>query len=314
VLFSHASNHGLSISPEISFSGAGRYGVFLFFILSAFLLSKQFIACSLKGSELKLFTKTYIIRRFFRIYPLFTCTLFVYYLLNLIGYPVFNLTEVGVIKHLLLIDGQFILWTIPVEFQYYFILPFVTLILLKIKHVWLLISIVLLFSIFWWLIFPPKNVSYLVPFLPIFILGSGTALLSQFMNQLNIKTIIKYLFNTFALISFVSFFVLTPAFYNQLFLQNVVHTEFHDQFFLFSIISCILVLSVVHGDGMIKKMMETKFFVFWGNISFSAYLGHMIILDNMHFLHAPSIIKLVVFIFLTSLCSYPSLSDYLSRS
>ena len=48
VLLTHASNNGYHVLPGVSFSGTGRSGVFLFFVLSAFLLTSQVLAWDTK--------------------------------------------------------------------------------------------------------------------------------------------------------------------------------------------------------------------------------------------------------------------------
>jgi len=308
VLLSHASNRGLSINPELSFSGAGRYGVFLFFVLSAFLLTRQFLESDHNNDELPPFLKHYFLRRVLRIYPLFIASLAVYYFLNVIGHSVIKLNEVDLIKHIVLLDGKDIFWTIPVEFQYYFVLPIVALILDKAKRVIVTTVFIITFSVLWWSLFPPEYVANLVPFAPIFIMGSCAAFISHQLN--NTQQILlqrwKYILNFGAMFFFASFFVYIPRFFNTLFSLSVGRTEFHEQFFLFSMLSVGLILCVIHGDGAIKKLMESRLFVFWGKVSFSAYLGHMIILGNIYIFPFSSTIKLVIFIVLTAFFSHLS--------
>lgn len=309
VLFSHASNSGLSIHPELSFSGAGRYGVFLFFVLSAFLLTRQFLESNPSKEELKPFIRHYFLRRVLRIYPLFIASITVYYLLNVIGYSVINLNEVDLIKHIVLLEGEGIFWTIPVEFQYYFVLPIVALILSKAENAIVTTIFILAFSVFWWLAFPPEYVANLVPFAPIFIIGSCAAFVSHRLNNSQQRLIQRweYALNFGAIFFFAMFFVFTPRFFNTLFSQGVGRTEFHEQFLLFSILSASLILCVIHGNGVINKIMESRLFVFWGKVSFSAYLGHMIILSSINkIVPFSSSIKLAVFVVLTAFFSYLS--------
>jgi peptidoglycan/LPS O-acetylase OafA/YrhL len=96
----------------------GRTGVYLFFVLSGFLLSRQ-----LHNAGLTAVTLTrYFVARAFRIYPPFIPVLAY---LVLVGYN--NFTERMPIdlalRHLTLQEGALIYWTIVVEFQFYFILP-----------------------------------------------------------------------------------------------------------------------------------------------------------------------------------------------
>ena len=165
VLLSHASNEGLLFHNKLSFSGAGRYGVFLFFILSSFLLTKQFLITNITAISLK----RYFIRRFLKIYPLFITASILYYLYSFIK-PVYITNKTELIKTLLLLDGPGIFWTIPVEFQYYFLIPLISFILIRLKKVSILITFI--FITIWQLFFPPVYTSYLLPFLSIFLIGS----------------------------------------------------------------------------------------------------------------------------------------------
>lgn len=304
VLLSHASNHGMSIHPYLSFSGAGRYGVFLFFVLSAFLLTRQFLESAPKGNEIKPFISHYLLRRFLRIYPLYLVLLMLYYILG-----IFNITETVLIKSIFLFDARGVFWTIPVEFQYYFLLPIVSLLLLRTERITFVVIVVSLFVPVWWLFFPPEYGKNVIPFLPIFVLGSGTAYISHKIqnsyNNAKHKLLLK-IYNLFAICSFLAFIVFIPNYFNFIFSQNVVYIEFHKQFLLFSILSSILVFSVVHGNGFIKKLMETKFMIFWGHISFSAYLGHMIVLTYVKKLDVTALYQWIIFIFIVASTSYLS--------
>jgi len=242
VLFSHASNSGLSLHPSLSFSGAGRYGVFLFFVLSSFLLTKQFLDKDFKKGEFKPFVAYYLKRRFLRIFPLFVLSLVVYYMLHTYGYSIYPINEVVFFKTLLLMEGPGIFWTIPVEFQYYFIIPIISLAIIKVRKPILIIVFIVIFISIWWYFIPPKYVVNILPFLPIFLLGSLTAYISKMIKvYLSRKKYVSNIFNVFSIFCFLSFIFLTPNFYNHLFHENIGRTYFHKEFLLFSLLSCCLV-------------------------------------------------------------------------
>ncbi|MEY8199454.1 MAG: acyltransferase family protein, partial [Colwellia sp.] len=132
VIFSHTSNVGMQYLPMLDLSGIGKSGVFLFFLLSSFLLTLQLLK---KGSDI--FTvgtmSHYWQRRFFRIYPLFTLYLLSalltpYLIFQLLGRSdtgvPFHLTLQEFIGHMTLQEGKSVTWSIAVEFKFYFILPF----------------------------------------------------------------------------------------------------------------------------------------------------------------------------------------------
>ena len=307
VLLSHASNQGISIHPAFSFSGAGRYGVFLFFVLSAFLLTRQFLESRLNRNEIVPFVRHYFLRRFLRIFPLFIAALFCYYLLHKLGWGIYKIDEAMLLKSIFLLDAVGVFWTIPVEFQYYFILPLVALGFLQVKRTSVLLVGVLIFVALWWRLFPPKYVAHLLPFLPIFLLGSTAAFISYKIhayNKVDSRVFPVMIANYIALGSAALFRVLIPGYFNYLFSQNVPRTQFHEQFLLFALLSSVLVLSTVHGNGVVKKIMESKFLVFWGNVSFSAYLGHTIVLSVVRQTGFSPSIKLIIFLTVTAILSY----------
>lgn len=103
-------------------AGSGKIGVWLFFVLSAFLLTNTFIQ---KGFGVQNIT-SYIIGRFIRIMPLYILTLIIY-----CAFGYFSLQEAYSIFKLNNPWGH--LWTIAVEFKFYFLLPFICFILIRIQ-------------------------------------------------------------------------------------------------------------------------------------------------------------------------------------
>jgi peptidoglycan/LPS O-acetylase OafA/YrhL len=101
-------------------AGSGKIGVWLFFVLSAFLLTNTFIQ---KGFGLKNIT-SYATGRIIRIIPLYIITLIVYcafgYFPPQTAYEIFKLDFPW---------GH--LWTIAVEFKFYFLLPIFAFVLIK---------------------------------------------------------------------------------------------------------------------------------------------------------------------------------------
>lgn len=71
VLFGHATNQGLSPWLEGYFLSRGKLGVYLFFIISAYLLDKQIIQVWQQGRGNASYWRYYIGRRIMRIFPPF---------------------------------------------------------------------------------------------------------------------------------------------------------------------------------------------------------------------------------------------------
>lgn len=312
VLVSHAANDGLIFCNGIRFSGAGHYGVFLFFVLSAFLLTRQFLVAEQGRGFTPAGMGHYFVRRFLRIYPLFTAALIVYYMLNRLGLLIIPVSEEMIVKSLFLLDAEGIFWTIPVEFQFYFILPFVAFLLyLQSSRLAVLLEGIL-FCWVWTVFFPPQYTKNLMPFLPIFIIGAISAWLYVSLTKVK-KTKEKSLAgnqmlnNIMAMVMLLLFIVLIPDVFDMIVPNGLIHIDFQHQYILFGCISSGLILFTLFSEGPIRFLMESRFFVFWGNVSFSAYLGHKIVLSLVNeFENVPMLLRFVLFFAVTALFSYLS--------
>ena len=111
-------------------AGSGKIGVWLFFVLSAFLLTRKFIHIKLSLSSLL----DYIVSRFIRIIPLYIIAVLVYKLLGT--------TEIvswkDVDDAIFLRQGFSHLWTVAVEFKFYLYLPFFAFLFINLSSNWIL--------------------------------------------------------------------------------------------------------------------------------------------------------------------------------
>lgn len=95
----------------IYLTGTARLGVWLFFVLSAFLLTLRL----LDGEKLT----EYAFARFLRIVPLFVAAVLIYYFFGMIG-----LTNLQAVASALTFQSfHNHLWTVPIEFEFYLLLP-----------------------------------------------------------------------------------------------------------------------------------------------------------------------------------------------
>jgi peptidoglycan/LPS O-acetylase OafA/YrhL len=318
VMLAHASNRKISVVPWLDFSGSGRYGVFLFFVLSAFLLTRQFIVAAPGRNEALAFLRQYFKRRFWRIYPLYAIALLTYLAFIKLGHPgVMGIGERGylnghdVLKGLLLMDAKGFFWTIPVEFQYYFLLPLVAFALIAGGgRIWLVVFAIALFISGWVRFSPPNYAPNVLPFLPVFLIGSLAAYLYTNLGEVwlykmrAIGAVISA--NVVSIGCLLSFLVLVTSFYNAIFGTYVPRNYFHLQFILFAVLSAGLILSTLVAPGPIQQLMTSRFMVFWGKVSFSAYLWHLMVLYFLLPIHLPATAIWVLFMAITAAISWLS--------
>lgn len=310
VLLSHASNVDVFLLERVSFSGGGHYGVFLFFVLSSFLLTRQFLVLDKRGEFSKAALWTYFSRRFLRIYPLYTVTLVAYYLLFKIDLLIVPVSGDMILKSLLLLDAEGIFWTVPVEFQFYFILPLISyLLVIQANTVYTMIAGGVFCGV-WTFFFSPEYTVNVVPFMPVFVIGSLAAKFYVSMSNFKIRNeTFRFdtgckCYNFLSCIVMLSFVFLIPNIYRSIAPSNIGLIDFQGQFILWGILSAILILSTISSNGIVHQLMESRFFVFWGKVSFSAYLGHKIILAFVNELSfMPPSVKFLLFFSLTAFFS-----------
>jgi peptidoglycan/LPS O-acetylase OafA/YrhL len=177
VVGSHASLLGLQFLPGLDLSGIGKHGVYLFFVISAFLLTLQWLQRPIGGAGAG-FLGAYLLRRAARIFPLYLVVLIAGYALPPAGKGL-PADGQALLMHLLMLQGDFIYWSIPVEFKYYLLIPLVAGLIRcrlapTLKTSMMIVALVLVI----WMFPPalsPANSIDLVHYLPIFMAGSVAA-------------------------------------------------------------------------------------------------------------------------------------------
>lgn len=296
VVMSHTSNSGMYLFPYLDFQGVGKSGVFLFFILSSFLLSVPLLSSNkpIFGAETM---SRYWQRRFFRIYPLF----FIYLLFILLNSYLFWLlrdkSERGVpfyldpqsfMQHLFLMEGKGVTWSIAVEFKFYFLLPIIILFVKKINDfnevaaIFFLLACLTLTSV----LFPASesviNDTSIAPYVPIFLVGISIA----YMHTLGQGRVIRKSNPSFTkLIGYLGVAgvtILIPELYSAIF-QPVPRNHFHKEFLVFSVFWAMVLLSIINEDSVITSVLCLKLLRFFGSISFSLYLIHHPVIHMVSF-------------------------------
>lgn len=296
VFLSHTSGTGRYLLPFADFAGTGKSGVFLFFVLSSFLLTLPFLKKGVSAKR-KNFLMNYSVRRFLRIYPLY----FFYLLLALIsslvlwkivgfdkpiGFP-FTLSFNDFYEQLLLIQGKGVTWSILVEFRYYFILPILALtyaVVFKnslLPSVILTIGLIILSQLIWPQSESANNDPRLGPYLPIFFMGSLLAVIfhkwqeNKFSENKNLVITVEVL----GLLAILTLIFMIPSISTYILGKEIVPTYYNKQYILFGLLWSVVVFSCVAGFGVLRRFFEISFLRYLGFISFSVYLWHLSVIE-----------------------------------
>lgn len=293
VFLSHTSGRGAAVTSWLEFHGIGIIGVYLFFVLSGFLLTVNLISEKKKYGLISL--KSYYIRRFFRIAPLY------YLMVSAVFYRQISTGEIdlrylyiqdgasGFIRHLLFVQGDGVFWTIPAEVTFYVLLPVIVMTLLRFGRSAVLPMSILtvLFSI-WTLTvilgfvesnFSPKliDINHLSQFIEVFLCGSIIGFL--YSND-EIKTV----FNKPLIIKVTTFFTLVTLILTLLLVSNnflgLSRTWYEFRWFslLFGIVFSLMICVSLLSDGLLNKMFKLRFLRYMGVVGFSWYLIHFEVL------------------------------------
>ncbi len=300
VLLSHSSNSELYFHEYLNFSRIGKTGVYLFFVLSAYLLDRQIALAYLTHKSSKSYWKNYLLRRFLRIYPLFVISLVVHGILNWIGLTTVIDSIEDVYLHLIMVKGESMFWSIPVEFKYYFISPlmlwFCHRFLKWHKQKMLILFILVLFgSVLLEYLFRFEITSTLRYF-PIFLVGTFLSIYELLFRDKMKSYISPKQYNWIGLLALLLIITTTPYYFNQFF---PVEVNFQNAAFYFpyAFLWGFILLAAKYGKGFIQTLLELKFLRYIGTISFSLYLFHIPFLKMAVHLDFPDGIRIYLFFF-----------------
>lgn len=291
VLLSHLSNAGLHLVPGLSLSGIGKSGVYLFFVLSAFLLTRALLEKKLSAfSDIRLWAN-YALRRVLRIWPLYLVVLLASAALTHAGTAPwwhFRLDQAALIGHLLLAQGQSVLWSIPVEFKYYGLLPVVALVFVLLRHGrapwWLdVLALIALSGVALWL-WPPSasavNDVRLGPYLSLFFCGAYAAAVQARLSR-GTWRLPAAGWNLLVVLALLPLALTVPVVWQAIFGGEPKWDLTHRWFAFFGVVWSALLLATVNGPGWLNRLFASRAMRVLGVVSFSAYLWHMVVLDAM---------------------------------
>ena len=302
VMVSHFSN-GTGVFGKLLGDGAGQVGVMLFFVLSGFLMSYLYVA---KEPTFKN-VFNFFVARFARIAPLFIFVVLVAYVMTtffqLPGF--YKMQGVGnLVSHLLLLKGNNVLWTIPVEIHFYMLFALFWWMTKRFRGAWLF----LLAALLWMCVRPIPRIEFSVAghalgigifsYINFFILGVLFGAVFRAVNPL-----LKYK-NKYWVLSLSLVLLCFPNVAKLLGLEIGLWADPRSLLLIGFIF--FIILFVVSDDCV---LVSNRFTDFLGEISFGLYLMHSIILYYVLKSSFSGYTKVVLFFGLSILMA--SLSYYL---
>lgn len=143
VMLSHSSGREMPLLPWLNFAGIGHVGVYLFFVLSGYLLTRNLI----DGQT----TVQFYLRRIFRIVPLYFCVLAGVLAYQALGHYSPRYLHIsggaeGALLHFLFLKGDSVFWTLAAEFGFYMLLPLIVYALRRFGWHWLAMAAFVYFA------------------------------------------------------------------------------------------------------------------------------------------------------------------------
>lgn len=277
VLFEHYTSRYIS-------APIGIFGVDIFFVLSAFLLTTNLLR-SLKHKG-KMNIANYFIKRAFRIYPLLVIVIIICIYINFLN------LDIG-LKILLLQSKYRFFWTIYVEMRFYFVLPILMFFYIRFKHylaLLLVLGYLFAFAQTYYYNFELKlnvridldesmqaNMAFF-NFLPVFYFGFAAAMILHFyIEDSSLKQTLSHaIWRVASCILFFSHFIFALVLlyfrvvYNY---ENSTGVPVENFGHLFSFgYALLLVLISVHGNMYPDTCYSSCVLTFLGKISYAGYL------------------------------------------
>lgn len=270
VIFIHASAFFFASTREV-LAGTGKIGVWLFFVLSSFLLTNKFMRSGFNVSSVA----SYAVGRFLRIIPLFYFVAFLYYYKG--GFGIATIEDL--ISCLTFEKGYGHLWTIPVEFKFYVILPFMAYLFIGVFSRFGIIAtiigcviVIALQQSIWPFWDTPENSIDTRWYLSSFTIGSFIAVAHHHLrNKLDGR--LADICGLFVIV----LVVLSFPYLRYLILDMPIDKWLMNKFLWFSILWGLFILVLAEGKGRLGGMLRHIVLRKIGEWSYSIYLIHIMV-------------------------------------
>jgi peptidoglycan/LPS O-acetylase OafA/YrhL len=275
----------------VPLQGAGKIGVWLFFVLSSFLLTRHLMSTGINRDVLL----DYSVGRFLRVIPLFVLAVVIYKAFGTAGIDSWS----DVMQAISLRKGYGHLWTIPAEFKFYVLLPIVLAAALlawqrhgKTSAILLVVATAIAFA----LVFPyteaPENSTQVGWYAPCFLFGVIAAMaMDGKAAQFSSRT--RWTYNIAMAVTLV---LMTNPFRQTLFPWTPNDWLMNKFILLGAMFSFFLVLNI-NSQGLSSLLLGNKCFSAIGTWSYSIYLFHwlIIVLLSQHYLHSVAMQMAAIF-------------------
>ncbi|MCC0686406.1 acyltransferase family protein [Clostridioides sp. ZZV14-6345] len=312
VLGSHFGHARMNIFPNINLIGFGQFGIYIFFFLSWFLLSRQFYKREEKITIRYLIS--YFNKRIFRVIPLYYIVLMIDFYITKVYFPDQNINML--FSCMLLKEAPGVFRTIPIEIKSYLLLPVVSVIFKKLsknKEGCIILIITVISMVFLNIYFGDTNILGTLgieKYYIYFIAGSITALIHEkirtykFNNNLITKSVLAICITMLVIQIPIIWIKIFPGYAS---VYEINWEEFYQYRYLIGvfIIPIIVLITLLDEKSFLKKVLDSKILRYIGKISFSIYCIHMLVINVVFytFLDFSSSIKSIITLIITLIFS-----------
>lgn len=270
VFISHASNTGYL--PGFLGQGYGQLGVMLFFVLSGFLMAHLYLDSPPDKARVRAFAWS----RAARVLPLYVLVVLVSVALTEleIGFRYEISAGWDLWRHLLLVTGDYELWTIPVEIQFYVVFVIAWLVWSRLRSVLALIVVLVVVTLpaIPLMAFTGDRPDIISAYAFSFAAGCGLSIIMTRASQLVLR--IRPLLDRYGLLFLGLLLLNLPALRDSAGLGLGSHPYLLTWYDPLSWILILIVFAAAATDAESLRLLRNKALLHLGGISYGFYLFH----------------------------------------